>query len=377
MAEFPGSKRKTVDRMFAGIVISLVVVGLIMLWSASYVEGYYKRNENSWVFISRQLVFAAGGIVAMFVLSRIDYKIYFSFAEYIYGLAIFLLFVVLFMRPVNGARRWIGMGGFAFQPSEVAKFAVIVIISKFVAFNKNKMKTFKYGVLKLLVFMVAVAVLMILEPHISGTVLIFSIGAVMMFVGGTNLFWFMVIAGFLVGVVLIVIFIPGVADYALPRLDSWLDPWADPQGKGFQIIQSLYAIGAGGVFGMGIGGSKQKQLYLPEPQNDFIFSVVCEECGFVGATAIILLFVILIHRGFQIAKKTQDDFGRMLTVGIIAHVGLQTILNIAVVTNTIPSTGISMPFFSYGGTSLLMLLGEMGIVLSVGRSGSSKRVYKV
>ncbi|MDR2817416.1 MAG: putative lipid II flippase FtsW [Oscillospiraceae bacterium] len=376
MATLSGSKRRTVDGMFVGIVISLVVIGLVMLWSASYVDGYYKHG-SSWLFISRQLVFAACGVVAMFVISQIDYKIYFGFAEYIYGLAIFLLVVVLFMKPMNGARRWIGVGGFSFQPSEVAKFAVIVVISKFVAFNKSKMKSFKYGVLRLMVFMGLIAGLMIFEPHISGTVLIFSIGAVMMFVGGTNLFWFIMVAGFLVGVVLSVIFVPGLASYARPRLDSWLDPWADPQGRGYQIIQSLYAIGAGGIFGVGIGGSKQKQLYLPEPHNDFIFSVTCEECGFVGATAIIFLFVVLIYRGFQIAKKTQDDFGRMLTVGIVAHVGLQVIFNIAVVTNTIPSTGISMPFFSYGGTSLLMLLAEMGIVLSVDRFGHSRRIYRI
>jgi cell division protein FtsW len=369
-------KKKGLDKAFIGIVMSLVICGLTMLWSASYVISYY-QYENSWHFILKQFTFAVFGIIVMFVFSRLDYKVYFKFAGYIYSLSIFLLVAVLFMRPVNGAKRWISLGPGSFQPSEVAKFALIVIVAKFVTLNKGRMQTFKYGVVKLLFFMGFIAGLLILEPHISGTVLIFSIGAVMMFVGGTNLLWFVLATVFLLCCVFVVIFVPGVADYATARVSCWLNPFAVPRGQGYQVVQSLFAICAGGVFGVGIGGSKQKQLYLPEPHNDFIFSIICEELGLIGATIVILMFSILIYRGFKIAKRIQDDFGRMLVVGIIAHVGVQALFNIAVVTNTIPNTGINLPFFSYGGTSLLMLLAEMGIVLAADKFGAEKRIYKL
>ncbi|MDR1354345.1 MAG: putative lipid II flippase FtsW [Oscillospiraceae bacterium] len=368
--------KRTIDSIFLRLILCLLLLGLIMLWSSSYVISYYKY-DTGWYFIQRQGLLALVGVIAMFLAARVDYVVYFKFAEYIYGLAVFLLCAVLFLPPVNGARRWIALGPGSFQPSEVAKFAVIVIVAKFVAFNKNRMNTFKYGVLKILVFMAIVAGLMILEPHISGTVLIFAIGAVMMFIGGTNMFWFVAAAGFLVGVVGVCIFNPKIASYAASRVEFWLDPFADPRGRGYQIIQSLLAIGSGGIFGCGIGAGKQKQLYLPEVHNDFVFSSTCEELGFVGATIIILLFALLVWRGFQIAKKTNDDFGRMLVVGIVTQVGLQAALNIAVVTNTIPSTGISMPFFSYGGTALLMLLAELGIVFSVDKFGERPRIYRV
>jgi cell division protein FtsW len=369
-------KKKTLDKAFIGIVLCLVAVGLMMLWSASYVISYYKY-ENSWHFISKQFIFAVIGMIIMFAFAKLDYKIYFRFAEYIYAVAIFLLIIVLFMPPVNGARRWLTLGIGSFQPSEVAKFALIVIISKVGTIKKVRMRTFKYGIVKLLLLMGFVACLTILEPHISGTVLIFSIGTILMFVAGANLFWFLVAAIFLAACVGFVVLIPGIADYATSRLQCWLDPFSDPRGKGYQIVQSLLAIGAGGISGVGIGGSKQKQLYLPEPQNDFIFSIACEELGLIGAAVIVLMFASLVSRGFKIAKRTQDTFGRLLVVGIVAQVGLQAIFNIAVVTNTIPNTGINMPFFSYGGTSLLMLLAEMGIVLSVDQFGKKERIYKI
>ena len=220
-----------------------------------------------------------------------------------------------------------------------------------------------------------IVTLPLLEPHLSGTVLILGIGGLMMFVGGTGLVWFgLAIAGVVAGVAGAVVLVPDLVPYAMSRIESWQNPWLDAQGDGHQIIQSMYAIGSGGLTGLGIGNSKQKHLYLPEPQNDFIFSVICEELGFIGALLVIFLFVALLLRGIYVAWHAKDKFGSMLVVGVIVQVTLQAVLNIAVVTKTIPNTGISLPFFSYGGTSLLMLLGEMGVVLSVSRQGGAEKV---
>ena len=254
------------------------------------------------------------------------------------------------------------------QPSEIAKFAVVLVFSHIISLNHDRMRSFAVGVLPFVLVLGVVAALMLLEPHLSGTLLILGIGAVLMFVGGTGLRWF-VLAG-LGGAAAIgaaVVVMPDLVPYAADRLRSWKDPFADPLGDGHQTIQSLYAIGSGGATGLGLGNSRQKHLFVPEPQNDFIFSIVCEELGFVGACAVVLLFVLLLWRGITIAAHAPDRFGALLVVGFTVQVALQAVLNVAVVTNTIPNTGISLPFFSSGGTSLMMLLGEMGIVLSVSR----------
>lgn len=215
---------------------------------------------------------------------------------------------------------------------------------------------------------------MLLEPHLSGTLLILGIGGVLMFVGGTGLRWFgIAIGGVVAAVAAAVVLLPDLVPYAASRLESWLDPFADPLGAGHQTIQSLYAIGSGGATGLGLGNSRQKHLYVPEPQNDFIFSIICEELGFIGAAILILLFVALLLRGMVIAVKAPDKFGSLLAVGFVVQVVMQAALNMAVVTNTIPNTGISLPFFSSGGTSLMMLLGEMGILLSVSRQAGQER----
>ena len=235
---------------------------------------------------------------------------------------------------------------------------------------RDRIKTFKYGILPFVIILGLLSFLMLLQPHVSGVILIMLIGAVVMLVGGVDVKWF-VFAG--VGALILIggaLLIPGAFDYARSRLEFWFDPWSDPQGAGFQTIQSLYAIGSGGLLGVGIGNSRQKYLYLPEVQNDFVFAIVGEELGFIGATLIIVMFALLIWRGFVIAARAKDRFGMLLAVGLTAQVGIQAFLNIAVVTNTIPNTGISLPFFSYGGTSLMMLLGQMGIVLSVSRQST-------
>lgn len=367
------SERGSMDLTFLVLVLLLLSIGLIMLFSASYASSYYENNGNSFYYISRQLMFAVVGVIMMLVIANIDYHILHRFAYLIFLGTICLLIIVLFFHTREDARRWIPLGFTTFQPSELAKFAVVLIFAHLISINHDKMKNPRYGVWPFLGIMGVVALLMLLEPHLSGTVLIVSIGIVMMFVGGTDLKWFMLGGALLVGGIVVMVLIPGVVDYAMTRIQYWIDPFSDPQGAGYQTIQSLYAIGSGGLLGVGIGNSRQKHLYLPEVQNDFVFSVVCEELGFVGATLIILIFVLLVWRGYVIAMRCRDRFGSMLAVGLTTQVGLQTVLNIAVVSNTIPNTGISLPFFSYGGTALVMLLCQMGVVLSVSRQSSLEK----
>ena len=356
------------DLPFLLLVLTLVGFGLVMLGSASSAVALYRRSD-AFAYLRPQLLYAALGIFGMWIASRVDYHLYHKLAWPLLALSLVLLVLVLFMPEYNGCKRWLVLPGLGtLQPSEIAKFAVVLVFSHIIALNHSRMKSFGVGVLPFVLVLGVVAALMLLEPHLSGTVLILSIGAVLMFVGGTGLRWF-VLAG-VGGVTAIgaaIVLFPDLVPYAASRLNSWLDPFADPLGAGHQTIQSLYAIGSGGAVGLGLGNSRQKHLFVPEPQNDFIFSILCEELGFVGACAVILLFALLLWRGITLAAHAPDRFGALLTVGFVVQVALQAVLNIAVVTNTIPNTGISLPFFSSGGTSLVMLLGEMGIVLSVSR----------
>ena len=297
------------------------------------------------------------------------YHIFHKLAWPLLAVSLVLLAAVLFMPEYNGCKRWLVLPGLGtLQPSEIAKFAVVLVFSHIISLNHDRMQSFAVGVLPFALVLGVVAALMLLEPHLSGTLLILGIGAVLMFVGGTGLRWFVLAGvGGAAAIAAAVILMPELVPYAADRLRSWQDPFADPLGDGHQTIQSLYAIGSGGATGLGLGNSRQKHLFVPEPQNDFIFSIVCEELGFVGACAVVGLFVLLLWRGIAIAAKAPDRFGALLVVGFVVQVALQAVLNVAVVTNTIPNTGISLPFFSSGGTSLMMLLGEMGIVLSVSR----------
>lgn len=363
----------SMDYTFMMLVLVLLGVGLIMMFSASYPTALAEIGD-SFYYIKRQLAFAAIGVVAMLVASRIPFQVLHRFALLLYGFALILLVLVLLTGRINGVKRWINLGPFSFQPSEIAKFAVIVLFAHLISMNYEKMKDPRYGIWPFLALLGLVCMLMVLEPHLSGTILILAIGVVMMFVGGADIKWFLM--GGIAALVLVaaVALIPGVVPYAMDRLTFWLDPWKAPRNEGYQTCQSLLAIGSGGLFGVGIGNSRQKHLYLPEPQNDFVFAIVCEELGLVGATLIILVFVLLVWRGYVIALRCRDRFGSMLAVGLITQVAIQTILNIAVVTNTIPNTGISLPFFSYGGTSLIMLLGQMGFILSVSRQTTLEKL---
>ncbi len=375
--------RGSFDIGFFAIVMILLSVGIVMMFSASYVNANYSTG-NPYYYFKRQALFAVAGIVAMLIMSRINVKIFKKMAYPLLIVSIGLLILVLiFPYQLPGKeefKRWLGFGSFSFQPSEIAKFAIIVFCSKILSL-KNKI-TIKGRDMSLPICLAAgltMCGLIVFEKHLSCIILIFGIVVVMMILGGLNRG--LITAGLLgaaLCLVLIFVFKDQILE-VLPsgrvadRIISWLDKDSASLSERWQTNQSLYAIGSGGLFGLGLGNSKQKHLYMPEPQNDFIFAIICEELGFIGAVVIILLFAVLIWRGFVIALRTSNKFSAFLVMGIVAHVGIQTILNILVVTDAIPNTGISLPFFSYGGTALMMLLGEMGVVLSVSRNSSNRK----
>ncbi len=363
-----------IDIVFLSLVLILLTVGLIMLFSASYAYSYTYYG-NSYKFILRQAEFAVIGVIIMLALSKIDYHFYRKFAWIIFFISTALLIILLALPPmVKGmdVKRWFVVGPINFQPTEVAKFAIILLLSHLITANQKQMGNIKL-ILFLLFLLGFTCALVVLEPHLSATVLIFCIGVLLLIVGGMKWLHLGAFAG--VGVAGVVLaLVTGIVGYGSDRIKYWLDPWADPMGKGYQTIQSLLAIGSGGIMGRGLGKSRQKYLWVPEPHNDFIFSIVCEELGIIGAIIIILLFCALVWRGFTIAIKAKDKFGCLMAVGLTFQVGLQAILNILVVTNTIPNTGISLPFFSYGGTALVLLLAQMGILLSISRDATVQKI---
>lgn len=356
------------DIPFLFLVITVLIIGLIMMFSASYPNAYYLHKKDSFYFIKNQLVFAVLGVCAMLFISYIDYHVFRKFAVPILGLSFVLLIIVLIMPPINGVHRWIQLGSFSFQSSEITKFAIVLSFAHFINLNLHRMNTFKYGILPYLIILAPTIILLALEPHISCSVIVVLLAAGMLFIGGVKLKWFGMVIGAIASALIYLVVFTDKLTYANNRIAGWLDPFNTSGVDTWQTRQGLYAIGSGGILGLGLGNSRQKYLYIPEPQNDFVFSVVCEELGFIGAVIILLLFALLIWRGMLISMRAKDKFGMLLGIGLIAQVGLQVILNISVVTNTIPNTGISLPFFSYGGTSLMMLLAQMGIILSISRS---------
>ena len=368
-------KEAKMDIPLLFITFTLLLFGLIMLYSASYVYGIYRFNGDSLHYIKDQVLFAGIGIVAMLVASKVDYHVYRRYIPLLMAIVYLLLVIVLFMPAYNGCHRWIVIPNVGtFQPSEVAKFAVILMFANMIEKNYNKMQDWRFGVMPFGAIIVSIIGLMFLQPHLSGSIIICFIGAIMMFIGGTDIKWFV---GFIVlvalGVIAVLIIWPDTIHYAASRIDTWLHPENDLTAAGYQSYMGRLAIGSGGLFGLGLGNSRQKHLHLPEGQNDFIFAIICEELGFVGGMLVILLFLALFARGIYIATRAKDKFGAMLVVGIIVQITLQAFLNIAVATGTIPNTGISLPFFSEGGTALMMILGEMGIVLSVSRYANLNR----
>ncbi len=357
--------RGMIDVPYLILTLLLVAIGLIMLFSASYARAYYKTGNAASYFIS-QLVFALLGVGVMFLFSRIPYAWYQKLALIILGVTLLLLALVpLIGVEVNGAKRWINLGFTQFQPSEIAKFAVVTSFAAIMSAHTRDMKTLKYGFAPYLVILGVIAGLLFLEPHMSATLIILALGFIMMILGGTN--WKYLVGLALLGLALVAVYLLAKG-YTASRIMAWLDPEAYPLDEGLQILQSQYAIGSGGLLGLGFGMSRQKYLYLPEEHNDYIFAIVCEELGFVGAVGILILFALLILRGYWIAMHARDRFSMLLVAGLTTLLALQVFLNVAVVTNLLPSTGISLPFFSSGGTALIMQLAENGIVLNVSRS---------
>ena len=362
-------ERGLLDLPFLVLVVLLVTIGVIMVFSSSYARAYYNEG-NSAHYFARQAIFAVLGIGVMLFVSRVNYQLWRS-ASFIVmaGTIFFLLLVPIFGTEEGGAKRWIWIGFTSFQPSEIAKVSVVMSFATLMSTYREKMQTFRYGVLPFAVILLVICGLVALEKHFSCILILLAIGASMMFLGGTELKWFGI--GALVVGAFAAIYLSTMG-YASARVTAWRDPASDPSGDGYQILQSLYAIGSGGLMGLGLGRSRQKYLYLPEEHNDYIFPILCEELGFVGAMVVLLLFMLLIIRGYWIAMHARDRFGALMAAGLTTHLALQVFLNIGVVTNFLPATGISLPFFSYGGTELLIQLFEVGIILSISRQNDNK-----
>ena len=349
-------------------ILLLLSLGLIMVLSASSPTSL-AESGTSYTYFIKQAIFAIAGLVAMGIISKINYRVYKSFYKFVYVLSIILLALVLVIGTSNnGAKRWIYIGGQSFQPSEFVKLFMIIFYAGLLTKDREELPKFWKGLVKHILWIAPIACLLLLEPHMSATLVISGICLVMMIVAGCK-FSQLFMSGLIIGVPVIGVLIVK-SSYRLKRVVTFLDPWQDKLGDGWQVIQSLYAIGSGGLFGLGLGQSKQKYLYLPEPQNDFIFSVLAEELGWAGCVFVIILFAILIWRGVLIAMKAPDMFGSLLAVGITSLIAIQVIINIAVVTSSMPATGMPLPFFSYGGTALFLLLCEMGILLNISRAGN-------
>lgn len=353
------------DFLICIVVFILLALGIVMVLSAS-APSALAEGESSYLYAGKQLFFAILGLIAMFIISKIDYRLYKKFYWPIYFLSCAILLLVLIPKigvEAGGAKRWVAFPGLGqFQPSEFTKIGLIIFYAGYLADHKNEMKDLWKGFVRPLCFLLPpIAILYLVQNHLSASLIVAMITCVMMIVAGTRLLHFAVagaVGGAGIGAYLLYKINSGGGEdsFRINRIISFMNPWADATDTGWQVVQSLYAIGSGGLFGTGLGGSKQKYLYISEPQNDFIFSIIAEELGFVGCVTIIILFAIFIWRGILIAMKAPDIFGGLLATGITSLIAIQVIMNIAVVTSSMPNTGISLPFFSYGGTALLILL---------------------
>lgn len=356
--------KKPIDFPILLTTVILVAIGVVMVFSASF---YYssQRWGDSLYFFKRQCLWAVIGFAAMFVASRIDYSKLQKYSRIFLIISVIMLVAVLIIgEERNGAKRWLGIGSMTIQPAEVAKFAVIFFISDTISRGKGKIKYFFKGMLPILLVSGLVFGLIILQPNLStaGSILILTL--IMLFVGGARLWQlaFLLLSGAAGAAALVM-----AEEYRMKRLFAFLDPWADPLESGWQLIQSLYSLGSGGLFGLGLAKSRQKLLYLPYPETDFIFAIIGEELGFVGAAVIILLFLVLIWRGIRVAVSAPDLFGTLLATGIISMITIQVVINIAVVTASMPPTGLPLPFISYGGSSLAIFLASIGVLLNISK----------
>ena len=362
-------RENLVDLPFLLLTLLLTGLGLVMIYSSSFARALYETGDSAYYF-KRQLVFSLIGAAELLAVSRVKPELLKKLAFPVLGISIvflILVFVPGIGQSENGATRWIRLG-ISFQPSEIAKLGVILSYAAMIASFQEKMETFRYGIAPFAAILAVIVVLLRLEPHNSAIVIIACTAGAMLFLGGVRYRWFVLGGGvMLLGLAVIL----GAGGYEASRITAWRDPFSDPSDSGYQIIQSLYAIGSGGLLGLGFGQGRQKYLYLPEEHNDYIFAIVCEELGLAGALAILLLYALLILRGYWIAMHVRDRFLSLTVAGITTLTALQVFFNIGVVTNLLPSTGISLPFFSYGGTALLIQLGEMGIILSASRRCSA------
>ena len=359
-------RKSGVDVPFLVLTMGLLALGLAVLYSASSAQSAYDTGYAITTrYLQKQAVCAALGLMAMYLFSRVPAALWYRLTWPIYGVSILLLLSVLAVgQQVNGAKRWISIAGIQFQPSEIAKFAMVLVFARLTANFGEKSEDFPHGVLGFGGALLGILVPLALEKHLSAIMLMGMVAVVMMYFAGTRLRWLLLGA---VGAVAFLVVYVSFMGYAGDRITAWRHPELDPGDTGYQILQSLYAIGSGGVLGLGFGKSKQKYLYLPFQYNDYIFAIFCEELGLLGALALMALFGALILRGYRIARKAADRFSSALAAGLMSLIAVQTILNLCVVTNLLPSTGIALPFFSYGGTALAVNLGEMGIVLHISR----------
>jgi len=367
-------KKKPFDFILFMTVLILLSLGLIMVFSASAPMAE-KESGNIYYYINRQLVFAAIGTVSMILAANYDYHKFGRKTVW----ALFLVSVVLLIlvlipgigSEANDSRRWVVIAGFRFQPSELAKLSLILFFSFNLSRRKKPLNSFFGDLMPYLFALGIICVLLLLETHLSATIIMIAISMIILFVAGAKIRHFAIL---IVPVVVTIIAVISFTDYMTPRINSWLDPWSDPRGSGYQTIQSLYAIASGGLFGRGLGQSMQKFLYVPEPHNDYIFPILAEELGFIGAIAVILLFLIFIWRGIKIAVHAPDVYGCLIASGITALIAVQSLFNIAVVTNSVPPTGVSLPFFSAGGTALILFMTEAGILLNISRYSTYDRI---
>ncbi len=352
------------DRMMLWLTVLLMVVGLVCMFSASYANAIYYEGDGFY-YIKKQAFFAAAGFIAMMIISYIPYTFLHKLAWPAFLGTYALLWMTLLFEPTNNSRRWIYVAGFSLQPSELMKFCVILLFAHIISIHPEKMDTFAIGICRYGFYLALIAVPMMLQPHVSGMILIVLIGFAVMWCGGTRFIHFLIAGGLAAAAAAPLLLFVDKFKYALQRITSM--GGGDISSDMYQTYQSMIAIGSGGLFGLGLGNSRQKQMYVPFAQNDFIFAIVCEELGFVGAVFIIILFIMLIVRGINISLNCRDKFGALLASGVMAQIALQVALNIAVVSGTVPNTGIALPFFSQGGTALFILLCELGVVLSVAR----------
>ncbi len=364
-----------IDLPFCIIILVLLTIGTIMMFSASYAFAYYTQGD-SYYFLWRQLIFVVLGVIVMGIMSFFNYNKLHKIAPLVLGFAYLALLIVLVLPGDGGVKRWIPLGLFNLQPSEIAKFAIILFFAHWCSKYYNKMQFARYSVLPGVAVFGTTAIFLFLEPHYSGIVIIAILTVVMLYIGGMKTKYLFI--GFaILSVIVLLLAVTGGLSYAMSRMDGWgqalIYTDEDMWQRTWQTRNSLYAIGSGGLWGLGLGQSRQKYLYLPEPQNDFIFAIVVEELGLIGAIMILLIFALLVWRGITLSLRAKDKFGKLLGIGLTSQIGIQVVLNILVITDWLPNTGISLPFFSYGGSSLIMLLAQMGIVLSISRTANIER----